>query len=759
MPVITLLMIILVGLSASCDKRNPPPIVPETPPPPPVSDLRFITRMTATPQFIYSDNNITFSTIAVEVKDGEGFGVLDQMVQFRSYKKGNPSVRLGRVLANVPTDSTGIARTTFWDDGDVGMATIEAVVRKYHATIADSLVSADTMSIDVEIKPIPPIASVNLRLPSELSPYPMNVMQTINVIAIPMNDAQETVPNNTLVTFAATKGRFIDAAGNEIGSSAVASTFNGQATVRYSSWTDATTSPGVENAFITATIAGATDTREIVIRPGRPANIDLRSYVQVGTEMVEADTSSVGSLNNIFMRAGLTDIYSNNCPSQPVKFTTDLGTFVNTTQTVTINTAVDGMAQVRFTPGLSAGAASIKAFANGDTLVAQTIFNITSDELYSISFTQEDQINLNVANTGGLQSAILRVKLRDINGNLIDRQLPVAFKIVNSNAPAGANLNDHPQGDSVTVISNGGEAQISVNSGTASGMLKIRASYFNDQGTPSTTDDIYIFSLKTNIVIHAGPPAPGGIVPFVGGFNTGTNIGGGMWRVVAGAIVKDIHNNPVDKGTAVWFELLNNPPCQIGAEAYVGNVSVNGDSLAGVAFTIFTYSGVYTYDVVTVRANCGDDQYGNPIFGDADLVIPLNDPRFEIQAQPAALYFDENQVAPEYADIHCVLTDGQGLPVEDAYIMLLSTRGQFVQNMNGLYDPTLPPNEWWRIITNDQGVALGRIACKAQEVPLPDPMTMTPGTTDVLLTGRIMGTNVQANTTITLFRYPGTAPW
>jgi len=749
MPILTLLMIILVSFSASCDRRNPPPILPTVPPPPPVSELRFITRITASPTVIYSDNNITYSTISVEVKDGEGFGVSNQIVNFKT--------NLGRVLTNVPTDSTGVAKTTFWDDGDVGMATIMAVVRKFHATVTDSLVSADTTTVQVEIKPIPDIADVNLRFPGEQEPYLMTVMQTVNLVAVPINSEGNTVPNNTLVTFSCTQGRFLDSGDNELGSSVVAPTFNGQATVRFSSWTDANTEPGSPMAVVTATIAGVSDSREVVIKPGRPAFIDLDSFVKVGEQLVEADTSSVGSPNQIWIHAGLTDVYNNLCPSQPVKFTTDLGTFMNASQAVNINTETSGdyfgWARVRFTPGLSAGAAAIKATANGDTLQMQTIFTITSNELHSISFTQTDQINLNVANTGGLQSAILRVKLRDINGNLIDAPQRVYFKIMNSNAPSGANLNGYPQADSVEVVSNGGEAQISVNSGTASGLLTIRASWISDDAVR------YIYAQKNNIVIHAGPPAPGGIVPFIGGFNTGTNIGGGVWRIIAGAIVKDIHNNPVDKGTAVWFELLNNPACQIQAEAYVGNVSINGDSLAGVAYTVFTYSGSYTFDVITIRANCGEDADGNPIYGEADVVLPLNDPRFEIQAQPAALYFDLNQVPPEYSNIHCLLTDGQGLPIENGYVMLLCTRGNFVQNLNGLYDPTLPPNEWWRVITDANGLAQGRIACKAQEIPLPDPMTMTPGTADVLITGRILGTNVQSNTSITLFRYPGTAPW
>ena len=132
-----------------------------------------------------------------------------------------------------------------------------------------------------------------------------------------------------------------------------------------------------------------------------------------------------------------------------------------------------GEAQVRFTPGLAAGAATIKAFANNDTLQTQIIFNIKSDDIYSISFTQQEQITLNVANTGGTDSAILRVKLKDINGNLIDYPQEVYFRIVNLNPPAGANLNNHPVTDSVLVISTGGEAQVSVNSGSESGILII----------------------------------------------------------------------------------------------------------------------------------------------------------------------------------------------------------------------------------------------------------------------------------------------
>ena len=743
MSILTLLMIILIGFSASCDKRNPPPVLPPTQVPVSSSQERYITRITANPDTIYADYNITYSIISVEVKDREGFGVFNQMVKFKT--------NLGRVLTDVHTDSSGIARTTFWDDGDQGTATISAIVRNYDAS-GDTLVWQDSTAINVEIKPIPPIKSVNIKLPSLNDPYLMSVMQTINVIAIPINQDDQQVPNNTLVTFECTKGRFVDSQDNEIGTSVVVATFNGRATVRYNSWTDATTMPGADNAFVTAKVGNASDTKEIIIKPGRPANIDLKTYVRVNDQLIEADTSSVNSPNWIFVKAGLTDIYNNACSYQPVKFTTDLGSFLNTTQTVTQNTQTDGVASVRFTPGLSAGAASIKASANGDTLFAQTIFMVTSSELYSLDFTQQGQINLNVANTGGLQSAILRVKLRDINGNLIDVPQKVYFKIANTNAPQGANLNGYPQQDSVEVISNGGEAQVSINSGTDSGIVKIQASWVNSDCTR------YIYALKTNIVIHSGPPVPGGIVSFVSGFDSGDNLGGGLWRVQCGAIVKDMYNNPVDYQTSVWFSIINNPGCEIIAQSYVGNTNADGDSTEGIAYTYINYDGTLTYQTITIRANCGDDPYGTPIFGDTDCILPLNAPEAYMEIQPAVLMFDNNQTSYEYTDTYFALTDGQGCPVKDAQVMLLPLDGgHCIQNPNGVYDPSSPPNEWWMLLTDETGFAKGRVAFKAGEcIP---PIEGIPQPTPMRIRGTLMDGLLNREVTVTLILFPGQAPW
>jgi len=380
---------------------------------------------------------------------------------------------------------------------------------------------------------------------------------------------------------------------------------------------------------------------------------------------------------------------------------------------------------------------------------------INSSELYSLDFTQTDQINLNVANTGGLESAILRVKLRDINGNLIDVPQKVYFRIANTNAPDGANINDYPQQDSVEVISNGGEAQVSINSGTESGIVKIKVSWVSENGSR------YIYALKTNIVIHAGPPVPGGIISFVSGFDSGEELGGGLWRVQCGANVKDRYNNPVDWGTTVWFSIPNNGDpinCQVIAESYTGNINAEGDSTAGIAYTYVVYNGTLTYQTITIHASCGNDSEGNEIYGDTPCILPLNGPEAYIEPQPAVLMYDLAQVSYEAADIYFYVTDGQGCQVSNAKVMFLAPDGgHFIYNPNAIYDPSSPPNEYWLLRTDANGYAIAKVAFKPQEcIPpiegLPQPKAM-----------RLRGTLIEAlltrETTVTIVMFDPTAPW
>lgn len=757
LPVIMVMVLVLMAFSTSCDRRNPTPLAPEVAPPPKPGLLREITRIVAEPDTIYADGGITYSTISVTIKDGEQFAVPGQVVLFKT--------TLGRILTQVATDSTGIARSTFWDEGTTGVAKIWAIVRNFSADNADSLISADTAFVEVTIAGVPPISSITLEMPSTLNPQPLSVMQSITVRAKAKNVLGNDVPDNTLITFSSTRGFFTDVEGNTMGDSVVVKTTNGRATATFNA------GPIAGVGVITARIANQSSSRNLLVSPGRPSNINLRSYVEIGGVLVESDTCSVGSPNNIWMQAVVKDLYSNVVPMRPIKFKTTLGTFVNTVQEITVNSDSDGAAKVKFTPGLLAGAATITAFANGDTLQDQIIFNVKSSMIHSIRFTQAGQIDLNVANTGGTESAILKVKLYDINGNLVDNVPPgltVSFRIMNQNPPAGANLNNYPVGENVPVIPVGGEAQVAVNSGTESGILNIRASCIVDGRT--------IVATKPNIVIHAGPPHT--VVPFASGFNTGTNMGGGLWRIVAGANVYDIYNNPVDYGTSVWFtlpdDILN---CQIGANAFVGNESVQGDSTAGIAYTTLTYSGIYTFERLRIRAETGGVE-GSQVIGEAYIVLPLNQPQLELEIIPGNLVYhgNDNPVPlSQTALLNLSLFDVQGCAIHNARISMTSTRGvfEYIQgtnedplNSNSPATPYIVVTDWYDpnslnstipyydVNDGEDGKAQGLIRFYAFEIPYGDPMTGTPGVTSVTITARILGTGSTATSTIQLLRYP-----
>lgn len=759
---LSIMVLMLVILATSCDRRNIPVAVDHD-----LSAQRFITSIEATPDTIYADRNITTSEIRVQVKDGEGFGVPSQIVSFKT--------DIGRVLANVPTDSTGVAVTTFWDDGDVGEATITAVVRNFvEGGGSTSIASEDSKTINVTILEVPAIESINLKAPTN-----SRVTQTHSVTATVKNELGQNVPNNTLVTFDCIMGSFWTGtgeggeSGTELGNSAVVRTMNGIAKITYKASNLITSEDHVET--ITASIGTVSKSQNVTITAGDPAALSLKTFVIEDGEATETDTCPLESEGEIRLSARLTDTYGNVCGGKRVKFGTDLGTFINTSQMINVSTQADGVAHTRLIPGLRAGAATITASANGDTLQAETVFTITSSQIHSIGFTQTEVLELKVRGTGGDESAILRVQLKDINGNLVDTQQPVWFQLVGS-IPSGANLNNQPSNQPVMVMSTGGEAQISVNSGTESGVLAVRASHTRE------SDDVEIVATKTNIVIHSGPAAS--ITPFIGRINTGQAMGGGVWRVVAGANVHDIYGNPVQDDTTVFFELLNNfTNCTIHSWGAVGNVSVDDDSLAGTAYTFITYPGIYTNESITVQASTGSGE--NPkIYGIANLTLPLNEPRLEVLPNPQHVNFGPSSPTWRYVSVHCRVRDGQGSLIGRQKIHLTASLGTFVfvnsfqegltaeddDPVFGTFNDIFEP---WTITTvsmfypnaiapdpmyaDFHGKAKGRIKYHINQVPEAEGVGL-PGQGTSSITATLFGHDVSANVTVLLYRWATVIP-
>lgn len=363
--------------------------------------------------------------------------------------------------------------------------------------------------------------------------------------------------------------------------------------------------------------------------------------------------------------------------------------------------------------------------------------------VHSIQFMQPGQIDLEVQGTGGATYAVLRVRLLDEQGILVLAPHNVWFRIISLTPPAGVNLDYHPVGDSVNVVSADGIAQIIINSGTGTGLVAVQVS--------CQSGDSYIQAVKHNVVIHAG--APHLIEVFGGGFNTGVNVGQGLWRIVVGARVSDINGNPMDNGVGVWFSLPDDTfGSLIVGQSYVGSNNMFGDSTIGVAYTVLTYSGLYTFESINVRATCMGYS-GNMVFGEEHLILPLNQPQMSVGHSPGFLVFHGNENSVPNSDVCLIATsviDGQGLPINNAGIEMTTDCGVFEP-----FAKNIPKQrEDTAVVFTSQGIAYINIRFFASDVPPGNPQTGDPGTRIVTMTFRLIGTDLSSIVSFTLQKFP-----
>lgn len=666
-----------------------------------------ITSLTADPATIYADGNITYSIITAKVEDSEGFPVVEETVRFKT----SP---VGSVISLVMTDERGIATTTLWDSNEVGTATVSAHIGPASA------------SVIVEIVETPEIESITIV--NELADLSLETEMTLR--AQVMNILGDPVADGTLVTFTATKGEFEDNIN-------MGTTSNGQASVPYN------TGLSAGDLTVTARVGNVTGEKQGNINPGLPAYVSLVPQIRDETEEwidMPPEGIPVNYEYDVRVRATIRDMYNNPVPRKSLEFETDLAgiqPFAETDET--------GAAYATFYPGTSAGTAQITARTvqvgeGGEPVTGMTMITIYSEEVNSITFSTQEEIFLDVIGVGGVTSRQLRVELRDHGGNLVTGQHMVTFEIIGANPPAGANINN--EGLSAEIRANNGHAVASINSGTGSGTVRVRVSLSENPDINAT---------KSNIVIRSGPPVS--VQPTVSDFDEGISMGGGIWRIEAGAFVRDIHNNPVIDGTAVWFSLLTTP--QPPADTYIEGAGYTGnptpsfeDGYPGYAGTFLYYHGRNIYDQITIKAETGE------ITGTNLVTLPMQQPRLDLVVTPGHhdYFADDPPNAFQDGTIIIDLQDGQGNPTTGGEIKLTSTHGQFVHypwfdgGGNMINDPNNP-----EIITTYNGTAKGYIRSFIWECPPPIDEYFT--TIDVQITAFLIGTNTLSQTSFTIRRY------
>jgi len=412
-----------------------------------------------------------------------------------------------------------------------------------------------------------------------------------------------------------------------------------------------------------------------------------------------------------------------------VKFRTNIGSIIGA-----VSTDSSGVAESTFWDSNDLGIATIEAFVGDVTATTQvTIIELVNNEVASIAFDNAP-LNIQVQGTGGQESGNLRAYLHDLNGNIIDTNQEVFFQLLSH--PLGALINGQTTSD--TVFAQNGSAAVIISSGTASGIVSVRASTYTEEG-------ILISAEKSNIIIHSGPPNS---VDFsISGDDSGEDMGGGLWVVEVSALLTDSYGNPVDSGTAVFFSLPEDPDfASVQANSYVGNENANGDTLEGTAYTNLIYEGTMTNDHVMVQVDTGE-------FSDNDtLRLPLQGPHMDITVTPAHIDWDEsspnNPPDDQSATVRVIVKDGQNNPINNQRVIFSSSLGDPVDM------GTDEDDDDFTEITGHQGEAglvLKDIEFHRYECPAPGPGG--PGFTTCTITATILGNVVSGSSVISLFRY------
>ncbi len=568
------------------------------------------------------------------------------------------------------TDNQGVARSIF----KAGHATPGSAI--ITARIGQTVMARRTVTIVRQ----PIVQSVSI---SYNAGIPWIVNQENNIQASAQYDNGHPVKDSTNITFTAPTGVLLYN-GMEYISSVTAKTVNGSANVTYR----APLNSGIVE--IKATCSSKDDTENINIQADTPKTINMATYTVDDTTATNQTYIDTNENHTLRVRTFLSDQYNNPIFAKVVRYTTTLGTITSSDTTNSI-----GYAEAIFTAGMIPGNAQITATC--DTITAKCQVNIISDEVQSMQFIFTGNIDINIAGTGGTESANIDLKLLDSNGNIVMDSKRIKFEIIhNTEGPNATNatLNgDGTTGTIVPVFTVNGIASVAVLSGLNAGIVELKATLQEPDPRPGHEGDwidTEIMATKNNIIVHAGPPHR--VTFAIGGNNTGVSVGAGNYKVQVSAMVTDEWGNPCDYGTAVTFQIV--PPvtgdpdslvnATIEAVSYIGNWNVDGDSTAGTAYTTLIYDGSNSNDSFTIKAIVGGIQ------PQTTLVLPMQNATVEAVVVPSHYDFGNGNTATSgKVMIKLIIRDDQGNLLHNVPVTFGSDFGYFDNDLapNGQWDP------------------------------------------------------------------------
>jgi len=630
------------------------------------------------------DNGVTTAQITAQLFNKTNTPLQDVILSFSSNK--------GYIESEGTTDSTGSVVMTFQDNGnqdDIGLANIVCTFEHpaFSATVSDSAqvtIGTDN-GLSLQILPVTYDDAGSTVVVGEDISGSISYTRLIATVTDTSGNFISGIP----ITFSATSSN--DPVGTITYANEVSNT-DGQVVAEFDDggnvYKDNPGTPNYEGVTVVATFGDKTTAPENFNVYADDDVWPYNLFVNTDTDVISLDGGE--TIANIHTR--LLNKLGNPVGNAQINYTASLGFIAATGFTDSV-----GVDSVLFTDlgnpedvGVSDIMSTFSHPGFSGILIQDSLQVYIEDlSFQSCAFMEIPSSipgNIVVRDGGGLESTFIRAEVYDDNGTLINTPTPVVFTL---EPLLGDAYLETPGETSVTVYTVNGVASVSINSGTDPGPVRIVATCDCDQD-----GEIDLTSIDVPVIIASGAPYH---IEAEYDPNATEAIGGGFYQTECAAIVSDIHYNPVEDSTYVYWSIDPLLPDTL-IDAFVEGVSftnnegiLSGIATSGVARSNIVYSTDAIGDIGRVRAltyGSGGDSVAtfiNEDEGDATMFFLPG----QVSLMADATYWDFTLNGnPALVQITAIVIDYYGNAVVDAPIAFNGT------GINNFYEVQYESVDW-----------------------------------------------------------------
>lgn len=352
--------------------------------------------------------------------------------------------------------------------------------------------------------------------------------------------------------------------------------------------TTATTASGKAITFLmSSTTPGITTVRATAGSPSRTAELNVAFTAgSVGLTIIPNSILGTGAATSKITATVLT-VSGTPDPARTVTITLNdlsLGTILTTLPwTNPAPTDASGEAVFMFQGKQKGGTVTVTATTDTGLIATGSIEILPPPAFIQVSSGYPKPTNINIRGTGGQSTSIIVFDVKDLSGNSVADGYRVDFTILDG--PNGGEAIDPSSG-----VTTGGKVSTILRSGSKSGPVSIKATYYYNSS---------VFTVTASITISAGPP----VGEEFGVFAQYLNISGLINANLQDGItvnVGDIYGNAVPDGTAISFKTYNT-----GGLFTTSTANTASGLATGTLISTGTQAAAQGFLTVTAEANNG----------------------------------------------------------------------------------------------------------------------------------------------------------